>query len=182
MSAASDFGKKVVVRFGITLVLGSAALLGLQNKWEEGGKKIPEAGYRVYADKLAKGLPTACHGITGRATDEPVIVGDVWSVDRCERVLADVVSKTQYGLLDCIQAPMSQNTFDAMSSFAWNVGIPAACGSRAAALIEAGNLVDGCRAIAYTPDGRPNWSNASGKFVQGLHNRRKDEAALCLKP
>ena len=36
--------------------------------------------------------------------------------------------------------------------------------------------------IAYRPDGGPNWSVASGKFIQGLHNRRIDEMKLCLTP
>ena len=41
-------------------------------------------------------------------------------------------------------------------------------------------------ALAFTPAGNPNWSyvteaNGQKKFVQSLHNRRKDEAALCAR-
>jgi GH24 family phage-related lysozyme (muramidase) len=172
-----------LARNGGVLVLASAALLAFLGNWENGpGKTDTVQARTVYADKLAKGLPTACGGITEFTTSEPVIVGDVWSVERCNRVMREVVTKTQYGILDCISAPMTQNTFDAMSSMAHNVGITGACGSRAAGLIDAGRLEEGCRAISLTPEGKPNWSIASGKFVPGLFNRRQAETVLCLKP
>lgn len=173
---------KRLARNGGVLVLASAALIAFVGTWEDARNKDGSVNTTVYADRLAKGLPTVgCYGITKHVTDEPVIVGDVWSKERCERVLGEAMKNPQYGLLNCISYKMSQNTFDAMSSFAWNVGITGACGSRAAALIDQGRLVEGCNAISRTPDGKPNWSNAGGKFVQGLYNRRKAETALCLK-
>mgnify|MGYP000984499617 FL=1 len=45
--------------------------------------------------------------------------------------------------------------------------------------INAGNVEAGCNLIARTPDGRPNWSNAGGVYVQGLQNRRQAESKLC---
>ena len=44
-----------------------------------------------------------------------------------------------------------------------------------------GRIVEGCTLIAYKPTGAPNWALADGKYVQGLHNRRKAEMTLCLK-
>lgn len=169
-----------VIRAGIPLVVASAVALGGIKMWEGG------ADGRVYADPLAGGLPTGCWGVTRYSTDEPVIVGDVWSVERCERTLRTHATKTGMGILDCVSAPLTQSQFDAMIVFAHNVGIVAACASRAFALIEAGRVTEGCNAIAYTPDGKPNWSftRQGGKltFVQGLHNRRKWERELCLSP
>ncbi|MNY75592.1 Lysozyme RrrD [compost metagenome] len=78
-------------------------------------------------------------------------------------------------------AGLTQNTFDALSSFAWNVGATAACGSRAVGLINQGRIVEGCNALSRTPDGKPNWSYAGGTFVQGLYNRRTEETKLCMK-
>jgi GH24 family phage-related lysozyme (muramidase) len=64
--------------------------------------------------------------------------------------------------------------------FAINVGKDGACNSRAVRLINAGHIAAGCAALHTGPDGRPAWSYASGKYVQGLQNRRRAEAVLCL--
>lgn len=65
------------------------------------------------------------------------------------------------------------------------MGVGNTCASKALGLINAGRMEDGCRALAFTPAGEPNWSfvteGGRKKFVQGLHNRRKDEMALCLR-
>ncbi|WP_289281582.1 hypothetical protein, partial [Methylophaga sp. UBA5088] len=49
------------------LVLASQPLMDFLSKWEGGS-----GGMTVYADNLANGLPTTCHGITKYVTDEPV--------------------------------------------------------------------------------------------------------------
>jgi len=59
------------------------------------------------------------------------------------------------------------------------VGKEGACGSQAVRNINAGRVMQGCDLIARTPDGRPNWSSAGGKYVQGLQNRRQAERKLC---
>lgn len=115
-----------------------------------------------------------------------MIVGDIWSEERCAEVNQLVAEKTQMKLSYCFRVPPSQNTFDALSSHAHNVGVGNTCASKALGLINAGRLAEGCRALAYTPEGAPNWSfvteNGQKKYVPGLHNRRKAEMALCLKP
>lgn len=174
--------KQVVVRFGIPLVLAGAGYMGFVHKWEADKAQAT----KVYADRLARGEPTVCDGITNAVSPYPVIVGDIWSEERCAEVNELVATKTQLKLLDCIDVPIQQNTFDALSSHAHNVGVGNTCASKALGLINAGRLSDGCRALAYTPDGAPNWSfvteDGKKKFVQGLHNRRKAEAALCVTP
>lgn len=171
-----------LARNGGVLVLASAALIAFIGDREDSRKKDGTVDTTVYADRLAKGLPTAgCYGITKHVTDEPVIVGDVWSHERCTRVLGEALQNPQYGILNCISyKDLTQSQFDAFSSFAWNVGITAACGSRAAGLLDEGRVVEACNAISRTPAGLPNWSNAGGKFVQGLYNRRQAETKLCL--
>jgi GH24 family phage-related lysozyme (muramidase) len=55
------------------------------------------------------------------------------------------------------------------------------------ALINAGRIADGCRALAWAPDGKtPVWAYVTDtqgrkRFVQGLHNRRLAEMELCLR-
>ncbi len=171
--------QKTVVKYGAVLVLASASYMGFVNKWE--ADKDRETV--VYADRLARGEPTVCDGITNAVSPYPVIVGDVWSTERCEEVNQLVAEKTQLKLLDCVKTRIGQNTFDALSSHAHNVGVGNTCASRALGLINNGLLAEGCRALAFTPASAPNWSyvttGGQKQFVQGLHNRRKDEARLC---
>jgi GH24 family phage-related lysozyme (muramidase) len=163
----------------VTLVLGSSTLMAFLGKWEGEGQNV------VYADKLARGLPTVCKGITRYTSPEPVVVGDYWSPARCAEVEQLVVEKGQLGLADCLtNDKISQNTFDALSSHGHHFGTPATCASRALALINAGRIAEGCKALAWGPDGRPVWAyvtDAKGNkvFVRGLHARQLDEARLC---
>lgn len=163
------------------LVLCSGALTAFLGTWEGNGQNV------VYADNLARGLPTVCKGITKHTSPVPVVVGDYWSDARCAEVEKLVVQKGQLTLADCLtNQQISQNTFDALSSHAHNVGTANTCASRAVGLINAGRIADGCSALAWAPDGKPVWAyvtlpNGRKQFVQGLHNRRLAEMELCLK-
>ena len=163
------------------LVLCSGALTAFLGTWEGNGQNV------VYADNLARGLPTVCKGITKYTSPVPVVVGEYWSEARCAEVESLVVQKGQLALADCLtNQQISQNTFDALSSHAHNVGIANTCASRAVGLINAGRIADGCRALAWAPDGKPVWAyvtDAQGRkvFVPGLYNRRRAEAELCAK-
>jgi len=163
------------------LLLVSSTFTAFLGKWEGNGQNV------VYPDKLARGLPTVCKGITRYTSPVPVVVGDYWSDARCAEVESLVVSKGQLALADCLtNQAVGQNTFDALSSHGHNFGTPSTCASRAVGLINAGRISEGCRALAYASDGSPVWSyvtlpNGRKQFVQGLHNRRIAEMELCLK-
>jgi len=163
------------------LLLVSSTFTAFLGKWEGTGQNV------VYPDQLARGLPTVCKGITRYTSPVPVVVGDYWSDARCSQVESLVVSKGQLALADCLtNQAVGQNTFDALSSHGHNFGTPSTCASRAVGLINAGRISEGCRALAYAPDGSPVWSyvtlpNGRKQFVQGLHNRRIAEMELCLK-
>ena len=163
------------------LVLGSGALTAFLGTWEGNGQNV------VYADNLARGLPTVCKGITKHTSPVPVVVGEYWSDARCAEIEQMVVQKGQLTLADCLtNQAISQNTFDALSSHAHNLGTANTCASRAVGLINAGRVADGCRALAWAPDGKPVWAyvtDAQGRkvFVPGLHNRRRAEAAMCAE-
>ena len=163
------------------IALVSAGLMTFLGTWEGNGQNV------VYADNLARGLPTVCKGVTKHTSPVPVVVGEYWSDARCAEVEKLVVQKGQLTLADCLtNQQISQNTFDALSSHAHNVGTANTCASRAVGLINAGRIAEGCRAMAFAPDGSPVWSyvtlpNGRKQFVQGLHNRRIAEMELCLK-
>lgn len=179
----------IVYKFGAPLALASAGLMAFLGVWEP----AHDNPGRVYPDMLAGGLPTVCKGITKHVSPYPVVLGDVWSEDRCAEVERMVTERSQLKLLDCIKVRVSQNTFDALSSHAHNFGVATTCVSKALGLINAGLLAEGCRSFAFKPDGTPNWSSVKTgrtlrngepeyRFVRGLHNRRKAEMALCSKP
>ena len=164
------------------LVLVSSSLTAFLGKWEGNGQNT------AYADKLARGLPTVCKGITKHTSPYPVVVGDYWSDARCAEVEHLVIEKGQLALADCLtNQAIGQNTFDALSSHGHNFGVPSTCASRAVGLINAGRIAEGCKALAWAADGRtPVWSyvtDARGgkKFVAGLHARRLAEARLCAQ-
>ena len=158
------------------LVLASQPLLDFLSKWEGGSE-----GMTVYADELANGRPTTCHGLTKYVTDEPVIVGEYWSKEKCDRVMSIAVIKVQTNLVDCIGFLPPQSVFDGLSSLAWNVGYVKACNSQSAKYAKQGEYKKACDLLATTFSGKPNWSYASGQFIQGLYNRRQDNRDnLCL--
>ncbi|GAB7531600.1 lysozyme [Pseudomonas sp. 3A(2025)] len=163
------------------IVLCSTGLTAFLGDWEGKGQNV------VYADRLARGLPTVCLGVTRHTSTYAVIVGDYWSPEKCTEVENLVISKGQLALADCVKNErISQNTFDALTSHGHNVGTPSTCASRAVGLINAGRVADGCRALAWGADGRPVWAyvtraDGTKQFVPGLHNRRKAEMELCLK-
>ena len=158
------------------IAIASAGLIAFLGTWEGNGQN------EVYADKLARDIPTVCKGITRHTSPYPVVIGDYWSDAKCEEVERLVISKTQLTLSDCIKnESISQNTFDALSSHAHNFGVAQTCASRALGLINSGKIKEGCRALAYGPKGEPVWSYANGKFYRGLHRRRIAEMELCLR-
>lgn len=133
--------------------------------------------HRVYADHLAGGLPTFCAG----RTDWSAKVGTTLTSDFCREVNKTTLLEYGYAVLECANwNNLTPNRVTALTIFAVNVGKDGACSSQAMKQINAGNIKAGCNLLAYRPDGSPNWSMAGGKFVQGLHNRRKAERALCL--
>ena len=147
---------------GITVV--AASLMSFVALWE-GDERT------VYADKLAYNVPTVCNGHTG----PDVRVGEVWSKEQCDAVLVRNLEKHGSGLLKCVTVPLNQNQFDALSSWTFNVGVGAACGSTLVKLLNQGQYANACQQLM-------RWNRAGGKEVRGLTNRRMAEMELCLKP
>lgn len=133
---------------------------------------------KVYADMLANGRPTRCAGDTNH--DMPV--GTKLTDDQCREI--NKLTLIEYGtaVLECTNWEMlDADRLVGLTIFAINVGKRGACGSQAVKAINAGRVAEGCNLIARKPDGSPNWSNAGGRYVQGLQNRRQAERALCAK-
>lgn len=131
----------------------------------------------VYRDKLAGGIPTYCAG----RTDWRAVPGTKLTSDECVAVNKITILEYGYAMLACVNWDyLTPNRLISLTMFGINVGKSAACGSSAVQHINAGQVVAGCNLLAYTPSGAPNWSYANGVYIQGLHNRRRAEQALCL--
>lgn len=171
---------------GAVLVAGSAGLMTFLGAWESGAERV----LVVYADKLAGGLPTVCHGLTKHVTSTPIIIGERWTEERCEAEESAAVARMQQQLAKCFKLPPSQTVWDMASSHAWNLGPSATCGSGAMRAWNQGQWVLGCQRLARGDDGSFVWSFTSHvdrngkrvyKFVQGLANRRAAEAEKCAR-
>ena len=166
--------RRTIMVGGASLVAGSAALMTFLHTWE--GRELT-----VYADKLANGIPTVCKGLTRHITDTPIIVGERWTAEKCEREEQAALVKVQGQLAPCFRLPPAQAVFDAATSFAWNVGAPSVCRSAAMQAWNRGDWELGCRRISRSDGGQLVWVFAAGKFVQGLANRRAAETNWCLR-
>lgn len=186
MSAAKIMPKVVwVAALGGFVTLLSPDLVAHLQKWESG----PQRALIVYADKLAGGLPTVCNGLTRHVTRTPIVVGERWTPEKCVVEEANALERVQRDLLACFKRLPPPSVLDMGSSHAWNFGAQATCGSGAMAAWNRGEWECGCQRISRGDDGRMVWSftshidPATGKkvftFVQGLANRRADEATKC---
>ena len=186
MSAAKIMPKVVwVAALGGFVTLLSPDLVDHLQKWESG----PQRALIVYADKLAGGLPTVCNGLTRHVTRTPIVVGERWAPEKCVVEEANALERVQRDLLACFKRLPPPSVLDMGSSHAWNFGAQATCGSGAMAAWNRGEWERGCQRISHGDDGRMVWSftshidQATGKkvftFVQGLANRRADEATKC---
>jgi len=170
--------KRIVTYF----IVGGAAVLGASPHLHDFLRKWEGVEYVAYADKLAGGVPTVCAGITN-AVNPPrkVVVGERWTGEECKVAEEKIILEIQAQLAKCITHPVPQSTFEALTSHAWNLGWPNTCSSQSVRLINQGRIKEGCNLLSNKPDGRPNWSNSGGSFIQGLFNRRLSERELCLK-
>lgn len=173
--------RKYFPHIASSLVLASAGTVGLMHDWEP-DTRFPDAHLYVYADKLARGVPTACNGLTNAVSQKKLVLGEKWTEQECETNEAIALTNLQNKLAQCFKIAPPQSVFDSATSHAWNMGVNKTCSSEAMKQWNKGNFRQGCQLIAFQYDGKtPNWSFSDGKFVQGLHNRRLAEMQVCMK-
>jgi lysozyme len=146
---------------GVAILLASAAFVSEIRKHE--GRE-----YQPYQDLV--GVWTVCDGITG----PDVIHGKTYTDAECNRLTIKHTEKHGSQLLDCIHVRITQGMYEALASWAYNVGTGAACKSTAIRLINAGQYHAGCKDLL-------RWDKAGGRTVRGLTIRRKQEADACIR-
>ncbi|CAM3742986.1 lysozyme [Rahnella victoriana] len=88
--------------------------------------------------------------------------------------LVEDVMRVEKGIARCMPVAMPQPVYDAVASFAFNVGVTAACKSTLAFFINKGQWRDACEQL-------PRWVFVNGVRVTGLERRRANELAYCLR-
>lgn len=160
-------------RCAVAAVLAMAALLPQFKTL-----KTSEAGLQLIADaegcrtspyQCSAGVWTNGIGHTAGVTPQSVVserqaaVNLVYDVMRVERAIDT-----------CMRHDMPQPVYDAVVSWAFNVGTNAACGSTLGAYINRGEWRSACLQLK-------RWVYVKGVFTPGLAHRRDRELAWCLK-
>lgn len=130
-------------------------------------------GLRLNAYLCSAGVPTIGYGATYYANDQKVKLGDKITQEAAEVLLRKTVRSFEQNvaaLLNGVQ--VNSNQFDALVSFAFNLGTAALAKSTLLKKVKA-NPND------VTIIGEfEKWVNAGGKKSKGLVTRRKKEAEL----
>jgi lysozyme len=123
-------------------------------------------GLRLKAYKCPADVWTIGYGHT-----EGVKPGDVITVAQAESFLMQDLARFQRGVNKAVNVPIFQGQYDALVSFAFNLGIGALQSSTLLRKLNAG--LD-----ASVEFGR--WVNAGGKKLDGLVRRREAERVLFI--
>lgn len=155
-----------------------------RNKWLVGtvaavtlsGAALWEGKRNVPYIPIPGDVPTVCYGETKVAMRR-------YTDAECLSMLKQSLVKYSDGVLTCINVPINANEHAAFSLFAYNEGVANFCGSDLLRKLNRGDHIGACMGMATNPiTGKPAWSYAQGRYVQGLQNRRLYERNLCLKP
>lgn len=171
--------RKAIAASAGGLVLASAAMLA-NIKGHEGRE------YTAYRDIV--GVWTVCDGITGA----DVVKGKTYTDAECNALSIKHVEKHGAALLSCINVRVTQGYYDAMASWAYNVGAGAACGSTAVRLLNAGQYLPACHAMMafnkVRDTSKPKQWNPRTQRMEhllvvsrGLNNRRAKERDQCIQ-
>ncbi|MDV3457866.1 lysozyme [Sphingomonas sp. HF-S4] len=147
----------------------SAAGIDLIKQFEGCAKKQPDGSFAAYPDPGSGGDPwTIGWGSTG----PDIKPGVVWNQQQCDDRLASDVDSFATKVAAAIgSAATSQHQFDAMVSFAYNVGVGNLSSSTLLKLHKQGDFAGAQAQFA-------RWNKAAGKVLPGLTKRRAAEAAL----
>jgi len=116
------------------------------------------------------GVLTYCDGATENAQ-----AGKVYTPAECDAQLDRDLERHAAGIAQCV--PMDRLTDGQRVAFvdaAFNIGVPAFCGSSMARRANAGDMTGACDALLL-------WNKVGGREVAGLTKRRQRDRELCMK-
>ncbi len=118
----------------------------------------------AYLDSV--GIPTIGYGHTSGVSE-----GDTCTQEQADQWLRDDLSEAEDCVNKVVAVPLTQNQFDALCSFTFNLGCGALKGSTLLRLLNQGDTENSAKEFV-------KWDRAGGKVVAGLLKRRQDEQAL----
>jgi GH24 family phage-related lysozyme (muramidase) len=141
----------------------------LIQQFEGCAKKQADGSFAAYPDPGTGGDPwTIGWGTTGADVKQ----GVVWTQQQCDdRLTADMTSFAAKVAAVLGTTQTSQHQFDALVSFAYNVGVGNLSSSTLLKLHKAGDFAGAAQQFG-------RWNKAAGKVLPGLTRRRAAEAAL----
>ncbi|MBI1939176.1 MAG: lysozyme [Ignavibacteriales bacterium] len=126
-------------------------------------------GLSLTTYRCPAGLLTIGYGHTGK----DVIVGLTINEVAANNLLKNDVEKFEDAIHVLVKVPLVQNQFDALVSFAYNVGTNSLKNST---LLKKINQSD----YASAADEFPKWNKSNGKVLPGLVKRRDEEKSLWM--
>lgn len=150
-------------RAGLAAIVGAvatAALLSFTPAWE---------GTELTTYRDLGGVLTYCTGATENAQ-----WGKTYTPEQCRAQLDRDLQRHAAGVMACIRVPLTDGQRVAFTDAAFNIGVPAFCGSSMARRANAGDMRGACEALLM-------WDKVNGKPVRGLTRRRHAEREICLK-
>lgn len=127
-------------------------------------------GLRLTAYKDGGGVWTIGYGHTGSDVREGLTI----PLSEAERLLTRDLRTAEWHVTRLVQVKLTQNQFDALVSFVYNVGGDAFEKSTMLRLLNAGEYEGSANQFL-------RWNKDNGKVVDGLTNRRRKERELFLK-
>ena len=119
-------------------------------------------------------IPTIGYGFTYYPNGKKVTMADnPMSKEEGDRILRKILADFEDAINDLVVVPLTQNQFDALVSFVYNVGINAFKNSTLLRELNMGRYEKAADQFA-------RWNKAGGRVVQGLVNRRRAERSLFL--
>ena len=142
---------------------------------EKGLNLIKEfEGLRLKPYKDAVGIPTIGYGNTYYEDGRKVSLSDpAITEERATELLKMVVKRYEDAINRYVQVPITQNQFDALVSFAYNVGNENVRKSTLMKLLNRKQYTEAADQLLC-------WNKAGGKTLKGLTRRRQAERTLFL--
>jgi lysozyme len=145
------------------------------NKTSEVGKNLIKEfeGFRATAYICPAGVVTVGYGTT-RIKGNAVQLGTTITTDEADVLLEEDLKKFEDAVNQNVRVEITQNQFDALVAFVYNVG---AGNFKKSTLLKKINAED----FTVAADEFLKWNKAGGKVLKGLTRRRTAERELFLR-
>ena len=135
---------------------------------------VHHEGLRLKPYKCPAGLYTVGVGhLIGDGKSLPDSWNRTFTLEEVYDLLAKDVTRFERGVERLITIPLKQGEYDAIISFAFNLGLGTLQKSTLRQKLNRGDKEGAIESLL-------KYNKAGGKILKGLDNRRKDEAALFL--